>query len=936
MSIRQILFLILLFQYSALAMAAAQQTNKPDVAYFAGPFQSIQRTSQMSATHFYIYNNSGNAFTLNLQCKNIDTRNENLVFHRLMVRVFDANEQLVFRNNITSPQLSKQENLPDQVSIKVPQSSPGIIQVVVTGGRTPPATFDFTTDPPLPFGIMNSIKVITPPEQPINEGYIYIPPGARLLYLEPIDTEITLWDENGKIILQDKTASIPIKKNQVTWKIALKPKRFPGAKVFTDGFDVIICPDPNTARAIQGSVEYLDDGTIVAHKFQVRLDRLLRKTFSSPDSFTLYPIKSFEPLKDIFLSNPQRYQHLITDNRAVLPYLDLWFDRQVLDTKSPFFGGIHAPSSCNKILTPYQIPSSKFLPAKGTTEMNLPPVTDQQNHDLIASLSSPGILNINDSMAFLYNLDPNINPYYHNTRLLNRIIVAACRDLMLLDESELIYGQPGTDWMGTFAFTLRYKYCDAYGYVGQRVKELYPEIYKEWTNGITRFADRTAYMSVFAPFNQAAHIPYGLWQIYKGSKELFYKNMTQYTAEKLCQRLQKPAGYYVEGYGPCASYAGITLDFFAMLYIDSNIPLFKESIQKAYYCFNHTVVPEPDGTLIGSTDFNHRVQRPWTVSQYLSGREMMAPYLPEVAVWARQASLKQTEQLKKSMEQRLKKIPYSAEYLAKQANFDFNSVSGENRRFFEYYNPNIAPGGMFPYEEKASFIRNLGDEFIAVKQPGYYALIYVGKPGIPPQNKYLQPMQKGPRTGGGLSLFWTPDYYVVLAAQGWNSFCHHGIIAETKLGRVNYADYYSVNFSLDNQNKTLTVEGQINDTPLKYTHHYYFDVNSIKIKTVIQSEQDFDAKSCYMQLPVFISKQRGFLPDMPSDKILTIRLADKNAASVYLHFNEPVKAELAQITEEKIDEVNYKIQQLKIQLPSKWKKSQTFELIYSLTSDLKF
>src|SRR4030042_1827611 len=104
------------------------------------------------------------------------------------------------------------------------------------------------------------------------------------------------------------------------------------------------------------------------------------------------------------------------------------------------------------------------------------------------------------------------------------------------------------------------------------------------------------------------------------------------------------------------------------------------------------------------------------------------------SIWSRQTHLKQIEKLKKNIEQMLKKIPYSVEYLAKQANFDFNGVSGESRRFFEYYNPNIAPGGMFPYEEKASFIRNLGDEFIAVKQPGYYALIYVGKPGIPTQN----------------------------------------------------------------------------------------------------------------------------------------------------------------------------------------------------------
>lgn len=931
-NIRNILIipLIFVFQHSLWAVAATQQTNKPDVAYFTGPFQSIQRTNQTSATHFYICNNSGNSFTLNLRCKNMDTSNENWVFHRLMVRIFDANEQLVFRNNITSPQLSKQENLPDQVSIKVPQSSPGIIQVVVTGGRTPPATFDFTTDPPLPFGIMNSIRVITPPKHPIENGFIYIPTGAKQLSIEPVDTEITIWDENDNIVLKNETATIPVLKTDVIWKISLKPKKSSTAKVFTNGFDVIICPDIATAKAIGGSTEKLDDGTIVAHKFQVRLDRLLRKTFASPDKFTLYPIKSFEPLKKIFLSNPEKYQYLITNYRPVLPYLNIWFDRQIIDSNSPFFGGIHAPASYDEILTPYQISSSKLRISENKPKISLPAVTNQSQHDLLASFSAPGIA---DSLAFLYNLDPNINPYYHNINLLNRIIIASCRDLMLLDESELIYGFGGTDWPGTFAFMFRYKYCDAYGAVGQAVKQLYPKIYKEWTSGLSRFADHVALMPVFAPANQSAHIPYGLWRVYEGSKEQFYKDLTSLTVEKLCQNLQKPAGYYVEGYGPCASYAGITLDLFAMLYIDSRMPILKDSIEKAYYCFNHTVASEPDGTLIGATDFNHRVQAPWTASQHLSGRTMMAQYLPEVAIWS-QHDRKNSNELKEKIGKELKEIPYSVEYFSNKTDFNFGVASGESRRFFQYYSSETAPGGSFPYEQSSSFIRNIGDEFIAVKKPGYYALIYVGKPGIPPANKHMAPMQKGPRTGGGLSLVWLPDYKVLLAGQGWNSFCHHGIIVETKPEEIHYADYYATKFALDIATNQLVVEGKINDTPLNYIHQYTFDTNSIKIQTTVKAENSFNCESCYLQFPLFIAKQRGFVPYVPPYKTSTICFSDSAEAKAYLLFKEPVRAELSRTFTEKFDGTDYKIQQLKIYLPTVWEKNQTVVLSYEISKEL--
>jgi len=466
MGIKQTLFLIFLLQYSAVAIAAKATTDNTKAPYFPGPFQSTQRSHQTSAAHFYIYNKSGDPFTINLECFSMDIRNKSWVaFHRLMVRVFDTEEKLISRKHITSPELTQAEDLPAQISIRIPKSPPGIVQVVVTGGRTGPATFNLTTTPVLPFGIMSSVKVITPPKHPITTGFIYIPSGANQLHIKPIDTNITLWDENGKILLKNKQATINIKKTDVLWKISLKPQKWPKAKILTHGFDVIICPDPNTAKAIGGSIEKLDDGTIVAHKFQVRLDRLLRKTFSSPKDFKLHPIKSFEPITDIFISDPLRYQHLVAYYKPLLPYLNLWFDTQILNSNSPFFGGIYSPST-------HSSPMKSYKKSNDSSGRILPAVTNQPKHDQWASFSVSGI---DGSMAFLYNLDREINPYWHNRQLLNRIIIAACRDLILLDESELIHGRNGTDWMGTFAFRFRYNYCDAYGHIGQIVKELYPQ-----------------------------------------------------------------------------------------------------------------------------------------------------------------------------------------------------------------------------------------------------------------------------------------------------------------------------------------------------------------------------------------------------------------------------------------------------------------------------
>jgi hypothetical protein len=853
-------------------------------------------------------------------------------FHRVMVRVFDANENLIFRDFTTSQQFSEDQNLPSQLVVNVPAcDANAVIQMVVTGGKTSPATFDLTTEPAMPFGIMSSIKVITPPQKPIEHGYIYVPAGAKQLSFEPIDTDITVWDENDNVILKNQRATVPVNKTDVIWKISLKPQKFPNAKIFTDGFDVIVCPDIETAKAIGGSIEHLDDGTIVAHKFQVRLDRLLRKTFASSDNFTLYPIKSFEPLKDIFLSNPEKYQYLITDYRPVLPYLNLWFDRQILDNNSPFFGGIHAPASLDEILTPYQIASSKFRTTGKQTQTTLPPVTDQASHNLIASLSSAGVP---DSLAFLYNLDPNINPYYHNINLLNRIIIAACRDLMLLEESELICGRNETDWPGTFAFAFRYKYCDAYGQVGQVVKKYYPEIHKEWTNGINRFADHIALTPVFPPANQSAHIPYGLWRVYEGSKDQFYKELTLLTVQKFCQNLQRPAGYYVEGYGPCSSYAGITLDLFSMLYIDSQIPLLKDSIEKAYYLFNHTVASNADGLLIGATDFNHRIQAPWTVSQYRSGRTMMAEYLPEAAAWQNYKNVDLLA-LKEKIQQKLKSIPYPVEYFANDKNFNFETASGDCRRFFKYYSAATTSKETFPFQETNFYIRVIGEEFIAVKQPGYYALVYVGKPGMPSANKHISPMQKGPRTGGGLSLVWFPNYKIFLAGQGWNSFCHHGIIAETENNDVCYADYYATEYKVNANKNELITKGKISNTPLRYTHQYFFDVNSIKIKTEVTSEGSFGCKSCYLQFPILLGTDSKYTSLKSANGTSLMYVSEHTKKASYLIFKEPVKTEFSKVFTEKFDNTKYKIQQLKIYLPNKWEKSQSVTLSYEI-NDSKF
>lgn len=890
-----------------------------------GPYQSPQRTNQTTTSHFYVHNALGVPFDVRVRCLAMEVKSSDwAAFPRLMVRVLDRDERRIFRGQITCARFAQREGIAQEALISVPRSEPGVAQVVVSAGRSPETTFDVSTEPALPMGLMGSVKVIVPPRDGIESGFVYVPPGARSLSLEPFDTEVAVWDERGAKVLNSGKGTIPVRKTDVVWRVCIKPRRWPGAKILTNGFPVIVCPDEQTARVIRGSVERLDDGTIVAHKFQVRLDRLLRKTFPSPQSFALDPIRSFEPMTGALLSDPDRYRHLVVGYTPPLPYLKLWLGRQVLDSSSPYFGGIHAPSRYGAIMTPYSIPGSPLNPGRPVEA--LPAATDEAAHDEWTSFSAWGFP---AGMGFVHNLEAKINPYHRSRNLLNRVIAAACRDLMLLDEAELVQ-KGASDWMGSSAFIFRYQFTDAYGHVGQAAKEAYPEIHREWTDGLCRFADRLAYMSVFAPANQAAHIPYGLWRVYQGSGDGFYRELTRYTAQRLCDVLQKPAGYLVEGYGPCTSYNGITLDLFAMLYVDTQMPLFRDSLQKAFYCFNHTVAPEPSGQLIGVTDLNHRVQMPWTYTQHGGGKRMIAPYLKEAGVWFRNRPTEPEQaKLAESIRERAKTIPYPPERCAEILRRNARLTNGSSRRNYEYYNAGVMGGGVFPYEEEP-FFRNLGDEFICVKQPRYYCLVYVGKPGIPQRTRPVPPDKTGARTGGGVSLLWTPEYGVAMAGQGWNAYCHHGLIVDMGRDVVRTADYFAIEFDLDTAGKVLSVRGKIKDVPLRYRYGYRFAEDRVTVETQVAATEDVSALGCDIQFPLFASKERGFLCDLPQGPTQCIRVNDGSGAGIELRFDRPVQATFGPTSKRNVYPVEYAIRQLRIALPKKWREGDEFALRYDV------
>ena len=934
--------------FRTLGVALALMASVSFAATIKGPFQNTIRSSLPSAGHFYIVNSSGRPFDLLVNCLTMTTDNQAAgsadnvrnAFPRMLVCIYDADEYLIRREQITSPEQAQKERLPDRIKVRIPASARGVVQVTVISGC--PATYDLKTESPLPLGMMSSVQAITPPKEGIENGCVYIPKGAKELRLDPVKCKVTLWDENNKVVFGENSKSpVVIHSADVVWRISIQPQSWPGAKVLTKGFPVIVCPDKASAESIRGSYEQLDDGTVVAHKFQVRLDRLVRRQFANAAGFQLPPIKSFVALTPAFLSNPEKYGMLLTGYLPVLRNHNFWIHRQVLDPRSPYFGAVHGagynaikPAHCLK----YVIPGSPFNPGNSLDEMPPTPPSafnEMAFNDWGVTYSACGssVFAVPGLMGRIYNLEKAINPYYHNTNLLNRVIVAATRDLMLLQESDVVQfsGEP-VDWPGIFGFDFEFAQTAAYGEVGQACRSLYPAIYREWTEGMQRSADRLSYACAFPPANQSAHLIAGLWRVYNGSNDPYYKQLVEYTLQRFIATMQKPAGYFIEGYGPCTSYNGITLFFLAHLYAETGFPWLKEAIRKNYDLYNHTVAAEPSGRLIGVTDMNHRVLRPWTMSQQGAGREMMRPYLKEAGIWYRTpASKEQKQKIIADIETTARTTPYPLEYYVNNEKAISQVADSYTAAYYKHYNPAVMAGGLFPFEERAPYIRNLGDEFIAVRQPKYYSLIYVGKPGHNSQEG-IAPMKEWARTGGGISLLWTPNYHVAMTGQGWNSYAHHGVIADLGNDKVCFASYYDVDFKLDAGARTLEVNGRLQGIPLRYQHRYVFEPGWIDVRTSVEAMGDCETRECYLQFPLFASKERGFKPTVPTQGN-TIRVSDNTGAGVSLTFDSQINSSLGHTSEMLISDYQYVIKQLKIELPKRWRKGERSALHYRVLPD---
>jgi len=823
MSISRLAYLV------AALLLTINQMARAEVRSFTGPI------GNRGMLAFHVVNQQGVDFSIHL--KWFDDYQPQMD-RPLLVRVLDPDERQILRHDDPGMKTSGAATWHDQ-DLSIKAAGPGVYQVIVNGFG---GQVEFSTNPPLPWGVYGYPELVATGDQ-FGEAFIFVPPNAPSLGVQSQGqvTRLLVADEAGapKLDLAGPSAagSVTVAGDAgKVWGFSAKAAE-PAALSFR-GWPVILCPDADTARAIHGSVDVLDDGTICYHRFQARIQQILKvyRSLTADDFKVTTPVLVRE--KAAWLADPAR-NALLLGPYGVYSALPMVLSAQNLDPKSPWFGTINADRD------------------EADKPRLLNPWTTYDRLGLSRAAEPVTVL------AAVYSIDEPFNRLRQSKPLLNRIIIASLQELMLLREHEHPLPEFTGYQGGDRAFELD-KFTQSFPLV---IKDCPPQVQQVWTEGLRRWVDAMTISQVASVVNQWTFIMRGLQQFADGCDDPWYDAILQRHLRWMYDRTfwnvgQAEAGYFHEAEGPDATYVGMSLHNLAWIHEQTKDAALLDSLRKCFVLFNHTIAPEPDGSLLGASNFSHRTPGDWTNPQYGAGVGMLADDLPEAAAMAGRAWMstsppRDAAQLKSQEQNLLESFKY----------LDFNAMKNPNigpaviasgpdihfcvwQHFAGQFNP--AP---LPVTRETRFTREFGKEFFCVRRPGYYAFLYAGRPQSEP-NKAYRPQEASKqhqRNGGGLSMFWSPQFGSSLLSKNWSAYAANCIVAESDQ-RTDWEDYWSVTSAFDTDAGKAVINCRLRDQPITISREYQFDDGGVECRLTIKAESDTTFKAMLESFPYPLDK----------------------------------------------------------------------------------
>ncbi|MGE5532616.1 MAG: hypothetical protein ACM3VW_10930 [Bacteroidota bacterium] len=879
---------------------------------FAGPF------ALNSGITFYLVNPEGQAFDLSVKIfqpwrKSVPTPT--------LLRVLDPQEKLVLRHEWPGETTEKPQ--PEELKVTVAGAGPGVYQVIVNGGYSvgwSQSTVEIKTTPGLDFGVFGHLDNLAGMKQQFADTYVYLPPGLKTL-------PVTVGGELTKLVLADEagTAKLELSKVKKSGEVELPAggehvwrlqAEGPFYTINTQGYPIILCPTPESAKAIRASVDVMPDGTICFHKHQVAAWKLLQEYKKKPASAYNVPVVPLAKVEAAMLKEPGR-NTLLFGHYGIMSALPALLAQQNLDPKSPWFGSIVT-----------------WKDKEGKERPSALADYDRGGEEAFASL--------NKNLAGLYWMRGEHNPYYHNPQLLNRVIVGALLDQMVMREGEYC-NVSNTSYWGTQAFTLEHSQSGAFSLV---YKDVPKDVQAVWHAGQQRLTDRMLYGTVGGCTNQWTILLTGLWRYYEGTgEEQYAKDIMRNVGwlENNVFQGQRPAGYMTEANGPDATYNGITGHSLSVIYHHTKDAALLESLRKCYNLFNHTITPEPDDKWLASSGYCHRTPGDWTSPQYGAGLGPMSAVLPEAGLrypghgaWAYYEPYTD-EAGKAKAEEDLKKVMsyFGTDYFGSEGS-NYARASGAFDIGFEnwrIYQNKYVPGKL-PVVAEDNFTRSFGDEFLCVRRPAYYAFLYSGTA--------YQEWQMGARpkdaneqypSNDGLCVFWTPEFGVSLLTKNWGATRTNTLLVKTAAGEALWPYYIDTKSRYDTGAGTAVLTGKIRGTGLSYERAYRFGDEGVECTLTVTAAEagQFAAVSECIPYPLEDIKP-GMTVSLQgaAGKATGIVFADKGGKGHTVALEQPAAVELGK--DETTDHYGGKhvYGRALIALPTDWAAGQTVVLKYRL------
>jgi len=780
----------------AFAVFSGYAENPGAAKPFPGPFDA-------EAMVYYIVHEGGDLkINVGFERRRFEPAGQAVTLPQAMTfQLYDAEERPVKTEFHRFPDDGKTRRL--DFSYEFKSAPAGIYQVRTAVTANSRICGSLSTEPAAPFGVMPSRCMMA-----VKSGQsacVYVPPKADTLKIYNRGAETTVCGPDGKTLAtveSNQRGTVTVTPENI-YKLTFSKSGIVGF----DGFPVILCPDPETAKKIRAGVVFASDGTMFFHQFQVRMWEWMKQLNPAQLEVKAVPLES---LKEKFMAVPASAALIGPD--GAFNHAAWLFENQNLDPKSPDYG-------------------------------------DSRNFGYL---------------ALFYALNAEFNPYRGNPAILNRLLLNQYRRLLKLDANGTFHSgwsdYSGGDALSTLAPYLSFMLCG---------KEMPQEEKELWETGIGFEINRFCLSRVSCE-NQSSHWLVDAYCMYLGGAGEVYKDIAAFVAvadaDPELNRFIK-TGYMQEQYGPDSTYQGLCACNLAFYYAMSHDKNIEDVLSKIYSLFNHTVAPEPDGTRYGASNFCHRTKGSWVHRQWNGGTNLMSGWNEDAACWHDSDGDSAKTRFAKYLGWHGNRNWYenNERWTVGYA------MSPWLPMWSSYFYPATPVNdAKLPVLRSERFFRDFNGEFYCDREPDSYTVVYAGKTSYDwRKNAYSQvpfgkdwkkdgdtytPVSAAEKKAGwcptqGIALFWTPGYGNCIIGKNWNVYTGQFVRADLPGGKVSWPDYWTAACSYDKAKKALSISNRMWNLPMASERKIGFLDNGISVTVKLTREKPAEILKTVEQIP---------------------------------------------------------------------------------------